>query len=141
MKLLPELDAATSVPLLGVGGNLKEARPWPLDLRSPIILPPRYRVTELIIRDEDRQCGHAVGTNHLLSNLNTRFWIVKGRAAVKAQRNKCVLCKKRRAFTNHTANGPVAQLSDVRPVASLCKSWYGLCWPVLDTARLRKSAS
>ena len=42
VKLQPELDAATSVPLLRVGGRLKEARHLPLDLRSPIILPPRH---------------------------------------------------------------------------------------------------
>ena len=131
VKLQPELDAATSVPLLRVGGRLKEARHLPLDLRSPIILPPRHRVTELIIRDEDHQCGHAVGTNHLLSNLNTRFWIVKGRAAVKAQRNKCVLCKKRRAPPTTPLMAPLPNFRTSDPLRAFVKVGMDYAGPFL----------
>ncbi len=63
--------------------------------RHPIILPGKGLITTLIIRDEHRKLGHA-GRNHMLSNLGSKFWIVKGSAAIL---RNCVLC--------HRIIGPV----------------------------------
>ena len=68
-------------------------------------------MTTLIISAADSEAGHAVGTNHLLCILASTYWIVKGKAAVKEHRHKCVLCRKHHA---KMASPPMAPLPDFR---------------------------
>ncbi|XP_065192575.1 uncharacterized protein LOC135823654 [Sycon ciliatum] len=94
VKLRPFLDSSAEVPVLRVGGRLRTAHHLASEFRCPLILPQKHRVTELIIAEEDRQCSHSIGTNHLLSKLADKFWIVKGRQTVKRYRQACVGCKR-----------------------------------------------
>lgn len=94
LKLQPFLDASGPRQLLRVGGRLRTAHHLSSEFRSPMILPAKHPVTELIISSEDRRCNHTVGTNHLLANLSCRFWIVKGRQAVKRHRYACCGCQR-----------------------------------------------
>lgn len=66
----------------------------PGGLRNPILLPAKHVVTRLLIEQEDRLCRHAVGPQHLLSNLRQKYWIVKGLSSVKAVRKACVICRR-----------------------------------------------
>ena len=65
-KLCPQLDSTLGAPVLCVGGRLRAAHQI-AGVSSLIILPPKHRITELIVRQEDDKCNHGVGTNHLLS--------------------------------------------------------------------------
>ena len=74
LKLRPCLDSeGDGIPVINVGGRLAGSHHLPAGTRSPVILPPKHRITQLIIEDEDRKCGHAVGPNHILSNLSDKY--------------------------------------------------------------------
>ena len=81
-------------PLLRVGGRLRTSHHLSDQFRSRVILPANHRVTQLIVGHEDERCQHGAGTNHLLSNLADRYWIIKGRQVVKSYRHRCVRCQK-----------------------------------------------
>ena len=92
-KLQPFLDT-DGPPLLRVGGRLRTSHHLSDQFRSRVILPANHRVTQLIVGHEDERCQHGAGTNHLLSNLADRYWIIKGRQVVKSYRHRCVRCQK-----------------------------------------------
>ena len=83
--------------LLAVGGRLESA-PVNEDLKYPYILPNNHHVTELIIRHNHANVGH-MGQESVLSSLRERFWVIKGRSAVRRVLRKCVDCQKRKAPT------------------------------------------
>ncbi|XP_022790440.1 LOW QUALITY PROTEIN: uncharacterized protein LOC111329941 [Stylophora pistillata] len=83
--------------LLAVGGKLESA-PVKGDLKYPYILPNDNHVTELIIRHNHANVGH-MGQESVLSSLRERFWVIKGRSAVRRVLRKCVDCQKRKAPT------------------------------------------
>ena len=83
-RLSPCLETSEKPALLVVDGRLKYADHLPSGTRTPVILPARHRITELVIRSEDEKCHHDVGPQHLLAELRNRYWIVHGLSAVKA---------------------------------------------------------
>ena len=92
-KLNPKLRNG----LLSVGGRLESA-PVDEDLKYPYILPNDHHVTELIIQHNHSSVGH-MGQESVLSSLREKFWIVKGRSAVRRVLKRCVDCQKRKAPT------------------------------------------
>ena len=94
-----------------MSGRLSKSQHLASEVKHPIILPAKHRVTMLIIAEEDHRCNHTVGPNHLLSYLMQKFWIVKGKAATRAHRSHCVPCKKRWAVL---ASQRIAPLPDFR---------------------------
>ena len=81
--------------LLRVGGRLSRAN-ISFDAKHPIILPKNHPLTEIIIMDDHKRNGH-VGRDHVLVNLQQRYWIVHGKVTVKAAIRKCVKCRIRKA--------------------------------------------
>ena len=59
-------------------------------------MPNKHPVTDLIIRQYHVVCRHA-GVERTLGELRQRFWIVKGRVAVKRVLRSCMECKKRKS--------------------------------------------
>lgn len=110
LKLCPSLDTVGNLSIMRVGGHLRTTHHLASDFRSPIILP-QHRVTELIVRHEDERCKHSIGTNHILANLADRFWLVKGKQAVKQYRYSCVGCQK---VWRKPAEPVMGQLPDYR---------------------------
>ena len=92
-KLNPKLRNG----LLSVGGRLESA-PIDEDLKHPFILPSHHHVTELIIQYHHSKVGH-LGQESVLSSLRERFWVVKGRSAVRRVLKKCLDCERRKAPT------------------------------------------
>uniref|UniRef100_A0A1I7W559 Integrase catalytic domain-containing protein n=1 Tax=Loa loa TaxID=7209 RepID=A0A1I7W559_LOALO len=62
------------------------------DSRFPIYLPKGHHLTNLIILHQHERLIHA-GITHTLSELRQKFWIPKGRAAIKSVLTKCMVCK------------------------------------------------
>ena len=89
-KPCPKID---NDGILRVRGRLRAAHHL-AGYRSLVILPAKHRVTKLIVRGEDERCQHSVGTNHLLSSLADRYWIIRGKQVVKSHRQNCVSCKR-----------------------------------------------
>ncbi|VDM25203.1 unnamed protein product [Toxocara canis] len=64
-----------------------------------IYLPRHSHITELIILQQHEQSSHS-GTDHVLANLNQKYWIPKGRATVKRTINRnCMPCRRWKAKT------------------------------------------
>jgi len=89
---ISRLDPRLMDSLLRVGGQLENA-PLQLDAKHPIILPASHHVVGLI-SFYHHASGHS-GTEHMLSMIRERFWIVKARAAVRKSLNSCFNCRKR----------------------------------------------
>ena len=90
-----KLDPQLMDGLLRVGGRLEKA-PVKLDAKHPIILLDSHHVVCLIIRFYHHTSGHSA-MEHLLSMIRERFWIVKGRAAVKRTFSDCFSGRKQQA--------------------------------------------
>ena len=61
--------------------------------RFPILITARNHVTRLIIADAHEAVYHN-GVKETLAGVKKKFWIVKGRQAVKVIVKRCYLCKK-----------------------------------------------
>lgn len=79
------------------------------DFKWPIILPNKNRLVRLMILEEHKKMSHA-GVNVILNKLRERFWILKGRMAVRSVINKCVICK--RFGKQHVQTPPVSLPAD-----------------------------
>ena len=96
-KLNPTL---TDKGLLCVEGRLDNA---PLEERAkhPFIMPPYHHIVQLLVRHYHIMSGHS-GKEYVLSLLRQRYWVIRGRLAVRHVLNNCFTCKRLRA-------GPVEQ--------------------------------
>ena len=59
--------------------------------KTPILLPTHHHVVELIIADSHERTIHS-GLNSTLAKTRQRYWIVRGRQAVKKVVRRCVIC-------------------------------------------------
>ena len=74
------------------GGRLENAD-LPYDAKHPILLPKDHPFTTLIIKWAHNRVLHN-STRETLTEVRSRFWIVRGRALVKWIIHCCVLCRK-----------------------------------------------
>ena len=81
--------------ILRVGGRLNNAK-LSFDSKHPIIMPKSHHLTGMIVLENHKTNGH-VGRDHVLANLQQQFWIIHGKATVKAILKKCFLCRVRKA--------------------------------------------
>ncbi|XP_043237658.1 uncharacterized protein LOC122389569 isoform X1 [Amphibalanus amphitrite] len=62
--------------------------------KHPLILPDKDKIVDLIITDLHERVGHE-GRMHVLSELRTKFWVIKGNSAVRRCLHRCVKCRRR----------------------------------------------
>ena len=79
--------------LLRVGGRLDNAE-VSYDVKHPIILPGKHRLTELLIRGIHEENGH-VGVSQVISILRQRYWITQVTTAVRRVLQHCFPCRRR----------------------------------------------
>ena len=63
----------------------------PVNARNPILLPAKHEFVRLIIKDVHESTHHS-GIRDTLTTIRERFWILRGREAVKQMIKKCVIC-------------------------------------------------
>lgn len=108
--LSPKKDADG---LLRSDGRLRYAEELPYDVKHPILLPKVHPVTRLIVVTTHNRLGHGSGVDHLLiTELCSRFWIIKGRAIIRNIVQRCPEC--RRKFTAKPAGQMMAPLPKAR---------------------------
>jgi hypothetical protein len=83
--------------VLRVGGRLTKSE-LSFDQRHPILIPRSSRFTELLILHEHIRLFHA-GPQLLQNSLQSQYWIIRNRDAVRNQLRKCVRCTKLKAET------------------------------------------
>lgn len=94
LALNPFLDSSG---LVRVGGRISKSS-LAFDQRHPILLPRKSHLTTLLIRYEHERNFHA-GPQLLLSIIQAKYWIIRGRDAIRHQIRQCVPCTKQRATT------------------------------------------
>ena len=112
---LHKLCPVTIDGVLCVGGRLRNA-PITEDAEHPILLPKKHHVTDLIVRKYHEELAHA-GREHVLASVRLKFWIIKGRVAVRRVLRDCFKCRRRNAPTGEQrlANLPLERLTPDRP--------------------------
>lgn len=103
--------------VLRADGRLRNADDLPYSVRHPILLPKDHDVTRLIITRALENLGHGSGVEHALTELRSRFWIVRGRRTVRNVIEKCPGCRRR--FTGKPAVQMMAPLPRSRLQHSL----------------------
>ena len=98
--------------LLRADGRLRFARELPYDTRHSILLPKDHPVTKLIIVDAHKKRGHGTGVEHLLTELRSKYWVIKGRRAVRNVVETCPGCLRR--FATKQPGQMMAPLPGVR---------------------------
>lgn len=86
-KLCPFLDAQS---ILRVGGRLTNA-PLGYDVRHPMLLPKKSRLTELVIQDVHESHLHP-GPQAVQFLLNQKFWVLSAKHAIKSCISRCIRC-------------------------------------------------
>lgn len=61
--------------------------------KNPVLLPSRYRYTELLIRQRHDHVHHN-GVKETLNAIRETHWVLKGREAVKRVIRKCTICRR-----------------------------------------------
>ena len=79
--------------MLRLDGRVRLAEDLSYDTRHPVILPKNHPVNALVIVDAHEKLGHGTGTEHLLTELRSQFWIVKGRLMVRTVVENCPECR------------------------------------------------
>ncbi len=74
------------------GGRLENANIHK-SAKHPILLDPRHQLTRLIVRYCHERVKHC-GTKATLTELRSRFWIVRGRQYIRSVIYQCVTCRK-----------------------------------------------
>ena len=130
MKDFNQLKVYDHDDILCVGGRLINAR-IPEEAKHPKILPSNHRVTELMISECHRRCGHQ-GVNYTLSKMREHYWILHGVSAVKRVLRNCHVCRRMhgRAQTQLTASLPKARVdmekeSSKYPFSSVGVDFFG----------------
>ena len=94
LELAPELD--TSIGVIRVGGRLRKMPREELVTLEPhpIVLDSRHPVTKLLIKQADDFFSHQAGTDRLFAHLRCKYWILRGRSAVKGFLHSCAECRR-----------------------------------------------
>ncbi|XP_067660546.1 uncharacterized protein [Haliotis asinina] len=93
-QLDPVYDNENNV--IRVGGRLRRAESLSCDAQHPVVLDPHHQITQLIIKDFDERLLH-YGAERILAEIRRKFWILRGREAIRQHQRKCATCRKSRA--------------------------------------------
>ena len=75
------------------------------DNKNPILLPSKHPYVELLIRQTHDKIKHS-SVNNTLTTIRERFWILRGRQAVKRVLKRCVTCRRLEGLPYSTYNVP-----------------------------------
>lgn len=91
VTLAPEFD--TSTQLIHVGGRLRRCDDLSQETQHPIVLDPAHHITRLIIQHYDNELHHP-GPERVFAEIRRRFWILRGRQAIRKFQYSCPECRK-----------------------------------------------
>lgn len=87
--LAPELDNETQ--LIRDGSRLRHS-PYLVPITvHPIVLDPKHPVSKLVIQSYDTKLHHP-GLERVFAKLRHKYWILRGREAIKWCQSACVDC-------------------------------------------------
>lgn len=91
-KLEPLLPFLDENGILRMGGRLRHAK-YPFDMKHPIIIPPKTRLSWLIIKDAHEKLDHG-HIQVMMQYVRSQYWIPQMRREMRTFVNKCVVCQR-----------------------------------------------
>jgi len=88
-RLHPFIDRSG---LIRVGGRLSQSN-LSDNMKFPIVLPSKSRLTRLLFEYEHKRLLH-IGPQALLVHIQGTFWPIRGRIIAKSVVHKCLICYK-----------------------------------------------
>ena len=85
------------------GGRLQNTE-LPYSSKHPILLSKKHYLTSLLVMNAHQRVQHN-GVKETLTEVRSKYWIIRGRSLVKAIIHKCVICKR---FDGKPLKGPPA---------------------------------
>jgi len=113
---------------LHIGGRLHKAS-LPMESKHQIILPKEDHVTQVIIGDYHRACGHS-GREHILASVRRKFWITQGSSNVRKCSRKVCQLPSLPGTTLPTEDGQFNRTSHAGWEATYYISRWGFFWPI-----------
>ncbi|KAL7866046.1 hypothetical protein SRHO_G00112930 [Serrasalmus rhombeus] len=112
--LAPELDSSTQ--LIRVGGRLRHCEQLSPEVQHPIVLDPAHHLTTLIIKYYDNNLHHP-GPERVFGEIRRRYWILRGRQAIRKFQHNCPECRKWRGTPDipRMADLPLSSLRLYKP--------------------------
>ena len=77
----------------------------PESSKNPVLLPSRHNFCDLIVEDVHKKIAHS-GIRQTLVTLRERFWVLRGREAVKRNLKKCVTCQRHEGIAFKPPSAP-----------------------------------
>ena len=112
----------------------------PYESKFPALLPREKHLTHLIIRDCHTRVMHN-GVKETLLELRTRFWVIKGRQAMKKILTTCVTCKRiqGKSYGNAaTADLPAYRVQEIKAFSVVGVDFAGPLYVKKDNKDMRK---
>ncbi|KAL1255486.1 hypothetical protein QQF64_013547 [Cirrhinus molitorella] len=89
----PHSQRQIETQLIRVGGRLRHSTHLERDTVHPIVLDAKHPITQLIIQSYEAKLHHP-GYDRVFAELRRKYWILRGREAVKRFQRSCVECQK-----------------------------------------------
>lgn len=93
-QLAPEIDKEQHI--IRVGGRLRRCNQLAPEMVHPVVLDPKHPVTKMLIQHTDKELKHP-GSERLFGELRRKYWILRGREAIRKEQRACAECQKWRA--------------------------------------------
>lgn len=138
VALRPTVDETGLLRARGRIGNAN--RPW--EQNHPIILPPKTRITYLILDEAHQVTGHG-GTQAMMAYIRNSYWIPCLRRECKVFRSKCIKCIRQSKTTVQQIMGDLPSVR-VRPARAFKFSGVDYAGPFnlrLSDTNTRKTRS
>ena len=106
----------------------------PVHSKSPILLPTRHPVANMLIYEIHLRTKHS-GTSDTLATLREKYWVLRGRQTVKSVLKSCKICAKLEGLPFSsivTLDLPLIRVSEDPPHRSR------LCWSHERTSNTNK---
>ena len=96
--------------LIRVNGRLRNSQHLDKDAKNPVVLPKNHHITRLIIwHHHANLLKHTAGTAHTLSELNQKYYIIRGPSQVRRVLAGCTLCRRKNAKVKHQEMAPLPE--------------------------------
>ena len=111
------------------GGRLKKAN-LPYAQTHPILLHKEHPLTVLIVKHAHERTLHG-GIKDTLTEVRSKYWLVKGRQFVRRIIHDCVICRKVEGPHFRAVPPPPFPAFRVNEAPPFVFLWSGLCWTSL----------
>lgn len=91
ITLSPEFNNTSG--LIVVGGRLRRSDLLDQEMAHPIVMDPKHPLSQLLIQYFDDELHHP-GPERVFAEVRRKYWILRGREAIRHHQRRCTECKK-----------------------------------------------